>query len=282
VFFPEPLFYSNPGWVIFRGQEFGGVLRTNGPFSEPASLAFYMCGIVYSCGWVLVRGHRSRFALGLLPVAIGVLSLSTSTTGYVVLGAGGAFLLLYALTAAPPALSGRILKYGVPFAVLLVVGVLAMASLDTGFARSLDEVVGQTLSKSQGNSYDERTSLDSDCLNVLWPSMGLGAGWGSVRSSSLIPGLLANIGIPGMALVVWFGLRIAFGVRRARRMTTDPGRLLVIDAMVGALAGTLAAAVVSAPTISNVDFYLLLGVLVGSIAQVERVAVRPRLVALPA
>ena len=65
-------------------------------------------------------------------------------------------------------------------------------------------------------------------------------------------------------------------------MTTDPGRLLVIDAMVGALAGTLAAAVVSAPTISNVDFYVLLGVLVGSVAQVERVAVRPRLVALPA
>ncbi len=115
--------------------------------------------------------------------------------------------------------------------------------------------------------------------------MGLGAGWGSVRSSSLIPGLLANIGIPGMMLVVWFGLRIWGGVRRARRIAarTDRQRLLVIDATSGALAGTLAAAVVSAPTISNVDFYLVLGLLVGSIAQVERVAAaRPRLVAAPA
>ncbi len=152
VFFPESFFYSNPGWVIFRGQEFGGVLRTNGPFSEPAGLAFYMSGIIWSCGWVLVRGHRSRFALFLLPAAILVLSLSTSTTGYVVLGGGGAILLLYALTVAPPALAGRILKYGVPFVVLLVMGVLAAASLDTGFARSLNEVVEQTLSKSQGGS----------------------------------------------------------------------------------------------------------------------------------
>ena len=269
IFFPETFFYSNPGWVIFQGQEFGSVLRTNGPFSEPAALAYYLSGIIYSCGWVLVRGHRSRFALFLLPVAIATQTLSTSTTGYVVLGGGGMFLLVYALTVAPKELSARILKYGVPFGVLLVVGVLAMASLDTGFARAVDEVVGQTLAKSQGSSYDERTSVDSESLAIMWPSLGLGAGWGSVRSSSLVPGLLANLGIPGVLPVLWFVWRVWRGVRRGRRLTNDPGRLLVIDAASGGLTGTLAAAVISSPTISNVDFYLLLGVLLGCVGRVE-------------
>ena len=268
LFYPEAFFYSNPGWVIFQGQEFGSTPRINGPFSEPASLAFYLSGVIYSAGWVLVRGHRSRLALVVLPVAIATLALSTSTTGFVVLGAGGAFLLAYALTAAPPALSARILKFGVPFGILMFVAVLTLASLDTGFARSMDEIIQQTLSKSQTASYDERTSLDADCLGILWPSLGLGAGWGSVRSSSLVPGLLANLGIPGVLLVIWFALRLWAGVRRARRLTSDPGRLLVIDAMGGSLSGILAAALVSAPTISTVDFYLSLAVLLGCVGRV--------------
>ena len=269
VFFPEAFFYSNPGWVIFQGQEFGSVLRTNGPFSEPAALAFYQAGIIYSAGWVLVRGHRSRMALVLLPVSIATLALSTSTTGYAVLAAGAAFLLLYGLTVAPPLVSARIMKYGVPFGILLVLGVLAGASLDTGFARSLDEVVQQTLSKGKASSYEDRTSLDADCIALLWPTAGLGAGWGSVRSSSLGPGLLANLGIPGVMLVMWLAWRIYSGVRRASRVTRNPDLRIVVDAMSAALVGTLVAAVISAPTISNVDFYLLLAVLLGCIGRIE-------------
>jgi len=245
------------------------VLRTNGPFAEPASLAFYLSGIIYSAGWVLVRGHRSRMAWGVLVTAIVLQGMSTSTTGYVVLGGGGAFLLVYGLTVAPPALAGRILRIGVPFAVLLAVGVLAAASLDTGFARALDEVVQQTLAKSQGVSYEERTSLDSDCLAVLWPSLGLGAGWGSVRASSLGPGLLANLGIPGVLPVLWFAWRLRLAVRQARAATRSADRRLVIDAMAGALVGTVVAAAVSAPMITNVDFYLCLAVLIGVVARVQ-------------
>lgn len=273
VFFPTAFFYSNPGWVIFEGQEFGSVLRTNGPFSEPASLAFYESGMIYSSAWVLLRGHASRMAMLLLPVSIGTLSLSTSTTGYAVLGAGAAFLLLYALTVAPKAEAARILKYGVPFGVLLVLGVLAAASLDSSFAKSVDEVVSQTLSKGKASSYEDRTSLDSDCIALLWPTAGLGAGYGSVRSSSLVPGLIANIGIPGIALVLWFAWRIFATVGRVRRLGGDADNLLAVDATSAAIVGTLVAAVISAPTISNVDFYLVLALLVGSLARME-VAVR--------
>ena len=272
VFFPNAFFYSNPGWVIFSGQEFGSVLRTNGPFSEPSALAFYLCGIIYSTGWVLVRGHRSRLALVTLLLALIIIAMSTSTTGYVVLGAGGLFLLLYALSVAPPVLAGRILKFGVPFVLLLALSILALASLDSGFAQSLHEVVKQTLAKGSGTSYEVRTSLDSDSIAILWPSAGLGAGWGSVRSSSLVPGLLANLGIPGLLPLLWFAGRMWRGVRRARRIAQVPGRVFVIDAMVGAVLGTLAAAVVSAPVISNVDFYLALAVLIGTVGRVEHEA----------
>ena len=49
--------------------------------------------------------------------------------------------------------------------------------------------------------------------------------------------------------------------------------LLAVDATSAAIVGTLVAAVISAPTISNVDFFLVLALLVGSLARME-IAVR--------
>ncbi|MBU6499580.1 MAG: hypothetical protein KGQ40_13720, partial [Rhodospirillales bacterium] len=197
--YPDTLFYSNPGWVIFPAQSFGVVPRINGPFSEPAALAFYLSGIVFSTAWILLRGHRSRLAAVLLPGAVVAMLLSTSTTGYAVLGAGGAFLLAYALTSAPRPVAGRILAFGVPLVLVGVLGAVALASLDPSFANSVQEVAQATADKGQGQSFAERTTLDLDSLGLLLPSYGLGAGWGSVRSSSLIPGLLANLGVVGVA-----------------------------------------------------------------------------------
>jgi hypothetical protein len=245
------------------------VPRTNGPFSEPASLAFYLSGVVYATAWVLVRGHRSRLAAVLLPASVAMMFVSTSTTGYVVLGVGGGFLLLLALLGGSGEMSGRIFKYGVPLAVLALLGTLAAAAMDPQFAASMQEVLTETLNKGQGNSYDDRTSLDRDCLGILFPSAFLGAGWGSARSSSLVPGLLANLGVIGVLPLVWFGLKLAWQVRQARMLTADADRLMVIDAMSASLVGTLVAACVSAPTISTIDFFLALGVLVGCVARVR-------------
>jgi hypothetical protein len=101
---------------------------------------------------------------------------------------------------------------------------------------------------------------------------GLGVGWGSNRSSSLIPGLLAGVGVPGLAGLLWFGASVA---RRAR-MALDVGRsadlAYVIDGCCGGLAGFLIAAIVSAPTITSLTFFFLLSLLIACTTRVLRTA----------
>jgi hypothetical protein len=267
--FPDDFFYSNPGWTIFPAQVLNGVPRINGPFSEPAALAFYLTGIVFSTCWTLVRGHRSRLATYLLPCALVALMLSTSTTGYVAMLLGGAVLLLYALFGSVPAVRMRILTFGVP---LLAIGLIAMAAatvLDPQLGRSVAMVTQETLNKDQGSSFQDRTTLDYDSMALLLPSYGFGAGWGSERASSLIPGLLANLGIYGIVPLIWFVWRLTGSVRRLRDVPISPGRRLTIDAMSGSLVGTLTAAALSAPAITNLDFYLCLAVLMACVARID-------------
>lgn len=270
--FPDSFFYSNPGWVIFTAQALNGVPRINGPFSEPAALAFYLTGIVFSTTWILVRGHRSRLATFLLPAALLGLLLSTSTTGYVALALGGAALLAYAAFGGAAGDSRRILAFGIPLLALAVVAMLGVVSLDPKLGHSIAMVTQQTLNKSEGSSFQDRTSLDYDSLAVLIPSYGFGAGWGSERSSSLIPGLLANLGFFGMAPLIWFGWRLTRSVMQLRRVAMSAGRRLTIDAMSASLVGTLTAAALSSPTISNLDFYLCLAVLLACVARIHHEA----------
>ncbi|MCW3475476.1 hypothetical protein [Limobrevibacterium gyesilva] len=267
--YPAAFLYSNPGWALFPSQDLGGVPRINGPFSEPASLTLYLSGTVFSAAWVLVRGYRSRFAALLLPPAVVAMLLSTSTTAYAVLGAGAAFLLLYAAVGAAPRVATRILAFGIPMVVLALLGVVVLADLDPRFAASVQAVVTQTLQKGWGTSYAERSLLDIEALGVLPASYGLGAGWGSARSSSLIPGLLANLGVAGVVPLAWFAVRLRRHVARVRRLPVAPDRLMVIDAMSASLVGSLTASVLSSPAITTVDFYLVLAVLVGCVARVE-------------
>jgi hypothetical protein len=42
------------------------------------------------------------------------------------------------------------------------------------------------------------------CLEVALQTAGMGAGWGSLRGSTLIPTILGNVGIAGFCLLIWF------------------------------------------------------------------------------
>ncbi len=274
LWFPEPFLYSNPGWAILPGQTVGTVPRINGPFSEPAALAFYLSGLVFCCAWLVLRGHRSRAALGLLPLAVLALVASTSTTGFVAMGLGGTGLIAYGLTRAPRAVALRIFLVAVPVAAGAVAAGLFVSSMSTQIEESIAVVTRQSLRKADSESFINRTSLDLDSLAVLWPTYGFGAGWGSVRASSLAPGLLANLGVFGAALVAWFAVRVARQVGRARRLAADAGQLKVLDGLSAGVAGHLTAAFISAPALNAPDFYVLLGTLIACAARAEEDARR--------
>jgi len=129
------------------------------------------------------------------------------------------------------------------------------------------EVVVSTLSKGDSQSYEERSGLDAAAVATVGQTDGLGVGWGSFRASSLIPGLLANAGVFGVAMVLWLAWRIAVLVNRAGRSARGhPGRI-VVDGFIAALCGQLAAACLSAPTIGSLAFFLQLGCATGAAAR---------------
>jgi hypothetical protein len=133
---------------------------------------------------------------------------------------------------------------------------------------SVQQVVLATVSKGDSQSYEERSGLDAAAVATVGQTDGLGVGWGSFRASSLIPGLLANAGVFGLAMVVWLAWRISVLVNRAgRRARGHPGRI-VVDGFIAALCGQLAAACLSAPTIGSLAFFLQLGCATGVAARI--------------
>ena len=276
--FPEELLQSNPGWAIVS-QAIGTVPRVQGPFSEPAGLAGYIVGVALCCLWLSVRGYRTMRPNLLLALAIGTALLSTSTTGIAILAVGLPLTLAIGSVGGVPGALGRI---GKTVSLLLLGGLLTVGPifvLSPALIDSVSVVVNSTLSKGESDSYKERSASDNGALATLEPTYGLGVGWGSYRSSSLVPGILANSGIFGMAMVLWLVARIVRLSARARATCPDhPGKVLV-DGFTASICCQLGTALLSSPMISGMDFYLQLGCIVGVLVRMS-IEHRPRPVAM--
>ena len=265
--FPSDVLYSNSGWAIVE-QAFGTVPRIQGSFSEPAGLAFYLSGLCFCCLWLCVRGYRLMRPELLLALAILAMVLSTSTTGLVSLGGGLPLVLLFAARKGDVKALGRSAS---TVAGLAVAGALALAPvliLKPDLVDSVNAVMAETLSKTDSESYEARSLADQMALATVEETGGLGVGWGSFRSSSLVPGLLANAGVFGLAMVVWMIARLSrLASRAAVASRGHPGQVLV-DGFSAALCGQLAAAMLSAPTIGSLAFFLQLGCVIGTAARI--------------
>jgi len=266
--YPDSMFYSNPGVAILTEQTMGALPRINGPFTEPAALASYMLSIVCATGWAMLQGHRDSMLRWLFGAGLLTIVLSTSATGFAVLAIVGAGLPVYALASGSVRTMSAILKVSLPF--IFIIGSLsATASMFVpDFNKNVQVIYEATVNKQDSSSYDERSSADLDSLAAAVDSYGLGAGWGSNRSSSLVPGLLAQIGLPGCAGLLWFASVLTRQVRKARRLQCPREHLLVMDACCGGLVGFLLPAVLSAPTINSVTFFFLLALLIACATRV--------------
>lgn len=264
--FPTDVVYSNPSWAIVN-QTIGPVPRIQATFSEPAALAFYLSGLFFCCLWLNAKGRRIMRVDILLGLCILAMLCSTSTTGLLTLAAGFPMMMGVAVLSGNHAILGRLVKTGMT---LLVIGAVAIGPLLI-FKPSLKDEVGQvitaTLSKGDSESYQERSGLDGAAIGTLGQTGGLGVGWGSFRSSSLIPGLAANGGVFGLAMVLLLAWQVTGLLRRARRSNPGHAGSIVLEGFGAALCGQLAAALVSAPTIGSLAFYLQLGCVTGAAAR---------------
>jgi hypothetical protein len=154
---------------------------------------------------------------------------------------------------------------------VLAIGIIIYLSFPSLFLKiqiALNTVIDATLNKPGSISYVDRTTKDLDSVAILAPSLGFGAGWGSVRSSSLIPGVLGNSGLPGLLLLCWFARRVIGIITQARRNAAAGESLIAMDAMTGSVVGTLCAALIAGPSIDDIDFFLRLAIVIGCAARI--------------
>jgi hypothetical protein len=288
--FPEDFFYSNPGWTILAHQGLNGVPRVSGPFTEPAGLAFSLCGTMFSCAWLLLRGHRHRLVAPLLLLSLICVCLSTSTSAFAALAIGLVFCLLHLLFSGIPQQARRLLRYAAPVSIgaCLIGAILVMAA--PGLTKAVTTVIEETLDKGNSSSFESRTTADRDSMALVFPTYGFGAGLGSNRSSSLIAGLLATMGVPGVAFPAWFIVRLYQRVRRlpprAPHSQANPSEAAMArDGFAAALCGNFLVALLSGPMIVSPIFFLELAGLVAAVVQIEAagrrlaLAVAPRAIA---
>jgi hypothetical protein len=265
--FPEDFLYSNPGWTIHSGQTIGGIPRINGSFSEPAAFAGFLVNIVCSTGWMAINGNGGRSVRILLAAALVMVLLSTSTTGYGVLAMAAAGLTLYALVRGTRRLRGRILSMGVVLVLSLAVVGLTTTAFLPAVNEAAAEILASTMGKKESQSYEERSNADAQSLQIAADTGGIGVGWGGNRSSSLIPGILSNVGVPGFAALLWFAFAMVRLVGRSLAVIRDPRDLAVIQGAIGSVLGSLGAALLSGPSITSVTFFAMLGLIIGASAR---------------
>jgi hypothetical protein len=269
IWYPTDFFLSNPGWSQLSDESIGTLVRLNGPFSEPSALAGYLCGAVSSAAWVIFHGDKEILPRVLLVSGLGIILLSTSTTGYATLAILGMVLLVYTFVSASAAVRKRVTAGVVVALAITGICMVTVPAIAPGVAKEAVTVTYATLNKKQSSSYNDRTAADRDSIAEMEESYGLGVGWGSNRSSSLGPGLCASIGIWGILGLLWFVAILIRHTRAAHRLAAEPGPRLVMHGCAAALLGTIVAAFLAGPTISSPDFYLLLALLVGTAARVR-------------
>ena len=266
--FPDDLLHSNPGWVIVD-QAVGSVPRMQGSFSEPSALAFHLSGTALCCLWLSIRGYHILRPNLLLALSIVGVLLSTSTTGIVTLAVGLPLVLAMASVGGDHRALRRI---GRTVGILLFGGLVAFGPiflLNPELVDSVNIVVEATLTKGESGSYDDRANMDAAALDTVGETYGLGVGWGSDRSSSFIPGLLANAGLFGLAMVLWLAKRIYCLSKEVRAASNNHSGQILVDGFSAALCGQFTAALLSAPMIVSLIFYIQLGCVVGALARMS-------------
>jgi hypothetical protein len=228
-----------------------------------------MASIVCASGWLLLQGRREKSLWLLFAAALLTIVLSTSTTGFVVLAIVGGAVPVWTLVSRSTRLMAALVKVWLPMAVFGALALIIAGIFVPSIYANLQEVFDATFNKKDSVSYLERTTADQDSLHALVDTYGFGVGWGANRSSSLIPGLLAALGLPGFLLVLWFVFIVHRTVAAARRIGGSEEQRLVMDACAGGVIGFLLSAMISAPTITSPVFFLLLALLIACAVRVQ-------------
>ena len=207
---------------FIRNAEYGqlfhatvlGMKRITGSFPEASSYAAAAMGLMAFALRLWRGGVMTKWTGPLALAVFATLLLSTSTTAYIALGAYVVIIYSMVLSGYDPARPrdrgafGRksIFIAAGPVSVVLIGGLFAVRpDILEGLTEFLDMSVTSKLTSDSG---EERSEWNMRGIETILNSYGLGAGLGSVRTSSFLIGLPANVGLVGTLLFAAFFARI--------------------------------------------------------------------------
>lgn len=249
-----------------------GTKRINGSFPEPSSFAGASVGLFAFTFRLWRVGVRSRITG---PLALGtliVIFLSFSSTGFVALAAY--------LSVAYTAITLGTDRQGAPILIARPNRSTALMAIPVGAAlltfvialrpdilESITGIFSGTITnKLQSQSGIERSSWNMAGLRIFAETFGLGAGIGSLRTSSFIVAVLANLGLIGGILYAWFFWAL-FRQRPERRSPLADGEShqYAAAARAGCFVSLIAATLSASQVHLGIHFYIFAGMACASL-----------------
>lgn len=198
-------FIRNANYRMLADGDILGIKRIVGSFPEASTFAGRTLLYFAFCTELWLRGVF-RHVTGLMALlSFAAILFSTSSSAYVALGI---YCSLLFLRCAFSAASGRSSRRAFAIAVITPAGgllLLLSLMLLPHIWSALSEFLGTTLlNKLDTQSGIERSLWNEQGLRVFLETGMLGAGVGSVRTSSWVVALLANTGLVGLILFIAF------------------------------------------------------------------------------
>ncbi|MEM5341673.1 hypothetical protein [Paraburkholderia azotifigens] len=194
-------------YADLSGEELGGLVRITGTFAETSAFSSFTLPLFVFCLNLWLLGYRPKMA-GLLAIATGTLLLmSTSGTAYVGLAAYMGVQVFSRPGRVSPGALERQQRMWIIAACAGVLGTLYVLLFMPGVAKALTDFVDTTvMSKADSSSGIERMSWNTQGVTNFLDTYGIGVGLGSIRASSFVVVVLANLGAVG---VICYGMFLA-------------------------------------------------------------------------
>ena len=205
-------FIRNADYAQAFEQTIAGMKRMNGSFPEPSVFAGVSVGL-FGFAFGLWRGSVFSPYSGWIAIALFVaILLAFSTTGYVALAVY--MIVVYSLNLLG-IVPGAQLKSAIRTRRNLVISFLPIAAIIGAIVVALRpdlldpvvEIFDTTIvNKASSDSGVERASWNMGGVRVFFETVGLGAGLGSIRTSSFLVSIAASLGVLGV-----IGFSVLFG-----------------------------------------------------------------------
>lgn len=233
----------NANYRMLNDGDIEGFKRIVGSFPEAGAFGYVALALFTFVLMLGLEGFPSRLPGALASALAAALILCTSTTAYAASAVTVLIVLIFCIA--------RILRNNATSRHLVYVSVCLFAlpllvmtvMLIPAAWESISNLVHATVTtKLESQSGEERMRWNAQALNSFFETNGMGAGVGSIRASSFVVALLANVGIPGTIIFFIFLLSL---IRSVLRRDAGPGveQAVGFAAMLSSIAQVTAASI---------------------------------------